>query len=87
MSETTLRRRLAEEGTGLREILQEARMNAALAMLQATDLQVGQIAAALGYGSASRFSVRFGVRFGFAPAQVRGHKARTRVSVGVGFQI
>lgn len=74
LSEGTLRRRLAEEGTGLRELVTETRMNAALTLLQTSDAPVGQIAADLGYDSASRFTARFRARFGFAPSQIRLQK-------------
>jgi AraC-like DNA-binding protein len=73
LSETTLRRRLAMEGTSLKEVLVEARMATALTMLQATTQPVSVIALAVGYASPSRFAVRFRQRFGFAPTAVRGH--------------
>lgn len=80
MSPATLRRRLAEEGTGLAEILTELRMNRALGLLQATDLPVGVIAAEVGYASASRFAVRFRARFGLPPRAIRGDERIGTVS-------
>jgi AraC-like DNA-binding protein len=74
LSETTLRRRLAMEGTSPKEVLVEARMAMALTMLQATTQPVSGIALAVGYASPSRFAVRFRQRFGFAPTAVRGHE-------------
>lgn len=74
LSEATLRRRLAAEGTSLSALLVEARMATALALLQATAQPVSDIAAAVGYESPSRFAVRFRQRFGFAPTAVRGHE-------------
>lgn len=74
LSEATLRRRLAQEGTSLSEVLVEARMATALTLLQATTQPVSAIALAVGYASASRFAVRFRQRFGFAPTAVRGHE-------------
>lgn len=71
MSAATLRRRLAAEGTGFAAILTDVRMTLALGLLQATDWQVGKIAAAVGYESQSRFAVRFRLRFGTAPHEIR----------------
>lgn len=73
LSEASLRRRLAAEGTSLSELLVDARMAAALTLLQATSEPVAGIALAVGYESPSRFAVRFRQRFGFAPTAVRGH--------------
>ena len=74
LSQSTLRRRLAEEDTSLTDLLAEARMSAALTLLQATSRPVADIAQAVGYESPSRFAVRFRQRFGFAPTAVRGHE-------------
>lgn len=74
ISQTTLRRRLAQEGQGLRDLVTEARMNAALTLLQTSTTPVGQIALDLGYDSASRFTARFKQRFGFVPSDIRGPK-------------
>jgi AraC-like DNA-binding protein len=71
MSEPTLRRRLAGEGTSFSELLVDARMATALVLLQATTRPVIEIACAVGYDSPSRFAVRFRHRFGFAPTAVR----------------
>lgn len=74
MSEATLRRRLQAEQAGFSELLADTRMSAAMTLLQSTDRPVAQIAAEVGYESASRFAVRFRERFGFAPTAVRGHR-------------
>ena len=71
MSEATLRRRLAEVGTTLTNLLADQRMMCALGLLQVTDLSVGRVAAEVGYASASRFAVRFRARFGLAPHAIR----------------
>lgn len=71
MSEATLRRRLAEVGTTLTNLLVDQRMMCALGMLQSTELPVGRVAAEVGYASASRFAVRFRARFGLAPHAIR----------------
>ncbi|WP_454812295.1 helix-turn-helix transcriptional regulator [Labrys neptuniae] len=73
MSEPSLRRHLAERGTSFTDLLIDVRMTAALYLLQSTDQPVTQIALDVGYESASRFSVRFRNRFGFAPSEIRGH--------------
>ena len=79
MSGATLRRRLAEEGTGLSALMTDLRMNRALGLLQATDLPVGVIAAEVGYASPSRFAVRFRARFGLSPRDIRGDERRGTV--------
>lgn len=72
MSQATLRRRLAEETTGLTEILVDTRMSFALSLLQSTRAPVTQIALHVGYQTSSHFAVRFRRRFGFPPTAVRG---------------
>jgi AraC-like DNA-binding protein len=74
MSEATLRRRLAAEGTSLTALMVDVRMTYGLTLLQGTDKPIEQIAHASGYQSASRFSIRFRERFGFAPSEIRGHR-------------
>lgn len=71
MSEATFRRRLGEQGLSFRELLIDVRMTRALALLQVTDLSIGQIALSVGYDSASRFAARFRSRFSFLPSAVR----------------
>jgi AraC-like DNA-binding protein len=79
MSEATLRRHLAAEGTSLTDLLADARMSHALKILQSTDHPVGHIARDVGYESASRFAVRFRKRFGFPPTAIRGHRRESQV--------
>lgn len=74
LSEATLRRRLAEEGTTFSRLLIDARMTFALQLLQSTAQTVMQIALCVGYQTPSQFAVRFRDRFGFAPTAVRGHR-------------
>lgn len=78
MSEATLRRRLASEGTSLTDLIVDVRMSYGLALLQSTDKSIEQIACASGYQSASRFAIRFRERFGFAPSEIRGHRRERR---------
>lgn len=74
MSEATLRRRLAAEGTRFGDLLADVRMSQAMTLLQSTEQPVAHIAWAMGYESASRFAIRFRERFGFAPTAIRGHR-------------
>ncbi|PWC12513.1 helix-turn-helix transcriptional regulator [Brenneria corticis] len=71
MSEATLRRRLAEEQTHFRTLLQDIRMHHGMTLLQTTRWSLTQIADACGYRAASRFSLRFKQRFGCSPADIR----------------
>ncbi|QJB56529.1 AraC family transcriptional regulator [Pseudodesulfovibrio sp. zrk46] len=74
-SERTLRRQLQKEGTNLRHILQEVRLNAGLAMLQTGGTSVGETAYLCGYNSASRFAGLFRERFGVNPSEVLQYNA------------
>lgn len=74
MSEATLRRRLAAEGTSLGKLLTDVRMSRALTLLQVTDRPINWIAQEVGYDCASRFAARFRARFGFLPRTVRGER-------------
>lgn len=71
MGASTLRRRLAEEGSSFSHILEQARLGFALQCLQGTARPIGEIAAACGYASASRFSARFRQHYGLSPRALR----------------
>lgn len=71
LSASTLQRRLADEGTTARQCLRDVRLEAALALLQGSGLQVSEISARCGYDSHSRFTAAFRKRFGFAPSHLR----------------
>lgn len=73
LSEATLRRRLAMEGTTVGDLLVDVRMSHAMLLLQSTDQAVNRIALDVGYESPSRFANRFRERFGFPPTAIRGH--------------
>ena len=77
VSEATLRRRLAADGTSFGDLLADVRMSHALGLLQSSDLAVNRIALEVGYASASRFAVRFRARFGISPSAIRGAKSRS----------
>lgn len=70
-SESNLRRRLQQENTGFREVLEDLRLTNGLGMLQTTQLPINQIAIECGYQSASRFSERFKKRFHTTPSELR----------------
>jgi AraC-like DNA-binding protein len=70
-SPSTLRRRIADSGLTLGELVREVRLETGLALLQSTDLAVGEIADRCGYASHSRFTAAFRTRFGFPPSQLR----------------
>ena len=71
MSEATLRRRLAHEGTSFRKLLNSVKMMRALTLLQTSPLGVAQVAYAVGYESPARFAARFRAHFGCTPSDVR----------------
>ena len=77
VSERTLRRNLAQEGAGLRQVLQDVRLNAALALLQAGHSNVSEAACRCGYDSPSRFAVLFRERFGVRPSDIGRFTAGT----------
>lgn len=71
MSEATFRRRLREHDVSFQQLLIDVRMTRALALLQLTNLSIGQIALSVGYDSPSRFAVRFKRRFAISPSDIR----------------
>ncbi|PWJ54175.1 AraC-type DNA-binding protein [Quadrisphaera granulorum] len=71
VSEATLRRHLAREGTSFEALLLDVRMHHAVMLLQTTGWSLSHIAQACGYLSRSRFSERFRQRFGTSPVAVR----------------
>ena len=72
---STLRRRLAGEGTSLRQVLAAARMRLAHEMLSAGAGTVGDAAGAAGYVSRSHFDRRFRTVYGASPGALRQAKA------------
>ena len=78
MHTRTLSRRLEEFGTSFREIADEIRFEIAQQLLRQTSLDVGEIAASLGYARASAFTRAFRRWSGSTPTIWRAtkHKAR-----------
>lgn len=74
MSESTLRRKLKQEGTSVQEVKDQARLGLGLHMLQTSRLSIGLIADKCGYQSQSRFTDRFKGRFGLTPTELRKTK-------------
>lgn len=70
ISGATLRRRLAQENTSLRQLMRDARMEHALKLINNTDKPIKLIAIECGYSSASCFSRNFSSHFGLDPSSV-----------------
>ncbi len=71
MSESTLRRKLKEEGSSVREIKNRARLGMGLHLLQTTRDSISAISDRCGYQSQSRFTQRFKGHFGLTPTELR----------------
>ena len=71
MSERTLRRRLAEEETSYRDLLDEVRSHLAREYLRDTPLNVADIASLLGFDDVANFRRAFRRWTGFAPQHYR----------------
>jgi AraC-like DNA-binding protein len=74
MSESTLRRRLADSNITLAATVRDIRLQTALGMLQSSELSVGEVAQRCGWESHSRFTAAFQQRWGVAPSVVRARK-------------
>jgi AraC-like DNA-binding protein len=67
----TLRRKLAEEGTQYRAILNDTRHDLAMAYIRDTELSFGEIAYLLGFASAEAFQRAFKRWSGSTPGEFR----------------
>ena len=67
----TLRRKLAEEGTQFRTLLNETRRDLAMAYIRDTELAFGEIAFLLGFASAEAFQRAFKRWSGQTPGEFR----------------
>ena len=71
MHRRTLNRRLLQQGTTFREVLDDVRFEAACQLLDDTEMTLDEIAAALAYAGASQFTRAFRRRSGAAPGKWR----------------
>lgn len=72
----TLRRKLAEEGTQFRAILNDTRRDLAMTYIRDTELAFGEIAYLLGFGSAEAFQRAFKRWSGGTPGEFRRSQRR-----------
>lgn len=70
----TLRRKLADEGTQFRSLLNETRRDLAMAYIRDTELSFGEIAYLLGFASAEAFQRAFKRWSGQTPGEFRRHQ-------------
>src|SRR4030095_8911584 len=75
MSERTLARRLAPEGTSFNAVLEELRFELAKRYIDDPDLSISEIAWLLGYQEVSAFTHAFKRWSGKTPRQMRTEKA------------
>ena len=71
ISERTLRRKLDDEGTTFAALRDEVRLTVARALLERTELPIGEIASVLGFASPGIFSEAFQRQTGTAPSKWR----------------
>ncbi|WP_426162844.1 helix-turn-helix transcriptional regulator [Pseudoduganella sp. R-34] len=76
LSESTLRRKLAAEGTTLQAIKDRARLGHGLHLVQTTFEPIGRVAERCGYQSQSRFTDKFKQFFGITPSELRKTRMR-----------
>jgi AraC-like DNA-binding protein len=76
LSERTLARRLATEGTSFLQVSTEVRMTLASDYVRATPLAIGDIARLVGYGDESSFTRAFRRGFGMTPRAYRAQQTR-----------
>jgi AraC-like DNA-binding protein len=72
LSERTLQRRLAREGTSVRSIVGQQRYGRARALLCDPRLSIGDVSAQLGYRNPPAFTRAFRRWAGLTPAEFRG---------------
>lgn len=82
MSVRTLRRRLAADGTGYRELREEAIVALARRLLAETDASIEAIGKTLGYSYAANFARSFRRATGMSPAEWRNVVSRSHVAAG-----
>jgi AraC-like DNA-binding protein len=80
MSERTLRRRLRDERTSFRAVLDGVRRARAAELLADPDARIGEIACEAGFADASAFGHAWRRWYGGAPSVMRRSRARARAS-------
>jgi len=78
MAPRTLRRKLREEGTSYRKIVDELRMQVSIKYLRDTDLTIVDIASALGFSDAGNFRQAFWRWTKAAPTEFRDEARKSR---------
>lgn len=73
----TLRRKLADEGTRFRDILNDTRRDLAMTYIRDTELAFGEIAYLLGFASAEAFQRAFKRWSGQTPGEFRRHQRQS----------
>jgi AraC-like DNA-binding protein len=76
VSEATLRRKLAAEGTTIQAIKDKARLSFGLHLVQTTFEPIGRVAERCGFQSQSRFTDKFKQFFGVTPTELRKTRLR-----------
>jgi AraC-like DNA-binding protein len=76
VSARTLKRKLAEQGTSYRRLLDELRRDRALALLEAENHTVEQVAEQLGYSDGANFNRAFRRWLSVSPSEWRAQQAR-----------
>lgn len=71
MSESTLRRKLSEQGVCFRDLLLDVRLSHGLVSLQTLHFSLPEVALMCGYNSYDRFSRQFKTKFGLTPREYR----------------
>jgi AraC-like DNA-binding protein len=76
VSESTLRRKLKQEGSSFQEIKDRSRLGKALFLIQTTREPVGIIAGMCGFQSQSRFTEKFKKHFKITPTELRNTRVK-----------
>ena len=71
LSERSLRRHLAEAGSGYRRLIEEHSAERAAALLRSSERSVAEVADQLGFSDASNFSKAFKRWYGVSPDRFR----------------
>ena len=82
LSARTLQRRLAEAGTGFRQVVEAARMGEAVELLADSGVPLSTLAERLGYAEPSAFSHAVRSHFGVSPRALRADMAKDRSARG-----